>query len=163
MSDMVETAVKAVAIGVGATAIMDVWLVLLKTAGVPTMNFALLGRWIGHVLRGTWFHAAIGKAAPVRNESAIGWAAHYAIGIGFAALLVAMAGAQWIDNPAFAPAVSMGLVTAAAPLFIMQPAMGSGFASSKTATPLRNCFKSVLNHAVFGSGLYLVAAALHGI
>ncbi len=35
--------------------------------------------------------------------------------------------------------------------------MGADIASRKTATPLRNCLRSVINHAVFGSGLYLAA------
>jgi hypothetical protein len=30
----------------------------------------------------------------------------------------------------------------------MQPAMGSGFASSKTPHPFLNCLKSLLNHSV---------------
>jgi len=34
-------------IGIGATAIMDVWLLLLKRLHVPTLNFALLGIYIG--------------------------------------------------------------------------------------------------------------------
>lgn len=42
----------------------------------------------------------------------------------------------------------------------MQPAMGSGFAARRTATPLKNCLRSLVNHAVFGSGLYLAAMAL---
>jgi hypothetical protein len=44
-----------------------------------------------------------------------------------------------------------------APLFVMQPAMGSGFAASKTPTPLKNCLRSLANHTVFGLGLYASA------
>ncbi|KCV60573.1 DUF2938 family protein, partial [Bordetella bronchiseptica] len=39
-------------------------------------------------------------------------------------------------------------------------ALGAGFASSRTPTPLRNCLRSVLAHAVFGLGLYLAGLAL---
>jgi hypothetical protein len=38
--------------------------------------------------------------------------------------------------------------------------MGSGFLASKTPAPLKNCLRNLANHAVFGAGLYLAAAAL---
>ena len=42
----------AALLGIGATAVMDAWLLLLKRLGVPTLNFAFIGRWVGHLLRG---------------------------------------------------------------------------------------------------------------
>lgn len=74
----------AVLLGIGATAVMDAWLLLLKRLGVPTLNFAFIGRWVGHLLRGQVAHAAIAKAAPVRGELAWGWLTHYAVGVAFA-------------------------------------------------------------------------------
>ncbi len=50
--------------------------------------------------------------------------------------------------------------TVSAPLFVMQPAMGAGFAASRTPTPVRNVIRSIANHTVFGLGLYLAATAL---
>lgn len=82
------------------------------------------------------------------------------MGIVFAALLVALQGAPWTANPSLLPALCLGLATVLVPLFVMQPAMGAGIASAKTATPWRNRGRSVANHAVFGAGLYLAAAAL---
>mgnify|MGYP003471996939 CR=1 FL=1 len=58
------------------------------------------------------------------------------------------------------PAVAVGIATLAAPWFLMQPAMGSGFMASKTPSPLQNRLRSLANHTVFGVGLYLAAAAL---
>lgn len=153
--------IRTVAIGVGATAVMDAWLLLLKRLKVPTMDFALLGRWVGHALRGRWFHAGIARSAPVRRERTLGWLAHYAIGIGFAALLVRVTGPAWVAQPTALPALAIGIATVAAPLFVLQPAMGSGIAASKTAEPVRNCMRSIVNHAVFGLGLYLAAWALN--
>lgn len=150
-------------IGIGATAVMDAWLLFLQRLKVPTLNFALLGRWIGHLPRGQWKHAAIARAAPVKGELALGWLAHYAIGIVFAGLLVAMLGPAWMDQPSPLPALAVGLATVVAPLFVLQPAMGAGIASSKTAAPARNCLRSVLNHSVFGAGLYLAALAIDRI
>lgn len=148
------------AVGAGATAVMDVWLALLKRCKVPTLDFALLGRWVGHVGRGQWFHpAGIARSAPIRGERALGWLAHYAIGVVFAAVLVTVNGPAWLAHPTALPALAAGLATVVAPLFVLQPAMGSGIAASKTATPGRNVLRSVANHAVFGLGLYVAAAA----
>lgn len=151
---------KLVLIGLGATAVMDGWLMLLKRMGVKTLDFALVGRWVGHLAHGRVAHAAIAKARPVAGERLMGWTTHYAIGVGFAALLVAVTGVGWLDSPTLAPALAVGVATAAAPLFVMQPAMGAGFAASKTPTPFRNCLRSLANHAVFGLGLYLAALCL---
>jgi hypothetical protein len=48
----------------------------------------------------------------------------------------------------------------ALPLFVMQPAMGAGVASSGTPTPLKNCLRSLANHTVFGLGLYVSAVVI---
>lgn len=163
MGSWIEFVGKTALIGIGATAIMDVWLSLLKKLNVPTMSFALLGRWVGHVFRGKWFHDGMAKSPPIRRELAIGWLAHYGIGIGFAILHIAVFGADWMTNPTFVPAIATGIATVIAPLFIMQPAMGSGIVSSKTAAPLRNCLKSLTNHSVFGCGIYLAGILVRWI
>jgi len=142
-------------VGIGATAVLDLWLVLLGRMGVPTLNFAFVGRWVGHMTRGTFVHAGIARSAPVRGELALGWFTHYAIGISFACALLAIQGVSWARQPTLWPCLLLGVCTVLMPLFVMQPAMGAGFASSKTATPVKNVFRSVANHAVFGLGLYL--------
>ena len=147
-----------VLIGVGATAVMDVWLMFLKRMGVQTLNFAYIGRWVGHLTRGRFAHKAIANAQPIPAEVTLGWLTHYSVGIAFAGLLVGIQGIEWTREPAFLPAVAVGASTVLAPLFVMQPAMGAGFAASKTPTPLKNCLRSVTNHTVFGAGLFLTAA-----
>jgi len=154
-----QLAARAVAVGLGATALMDLWLLALRRAGLPGMDFALLGRWVGHALKGRFAHAAIGRATPLAGERALGWLAHYAVGIAFALALVGIQGLDWLLRPALLPALAWGLATVAAPLCVLQPAMGAGLASSRTAAPLRAVARSLLNHAVFGVGLYLSAAA----
>lgn len=152
---------QSIAIGAGATLLMDCWLALLRRVGPPGMDFGLLGRWAGHLLlRGQLAHAAIRQAAPLRGELALGWLLHYAVGIAFAAMLLAHQGAAWLQTPTPGPALLWGLLTTAAPLLLLQPAMGAGLASSRTATPWRNRLRSLLNHLVFGLGLYLGALAL---
>lgn len=160
MDSLAQDIARIASIGIGATAVMDVWLLLLKRLKVPVTNFALIGRWVGHLGRGRWMHASMADAAPVDHELALGWLAHYAIGVAFAALLVALQGIPWTRQPTFWPALLVGVATVAVPLFVMQPAMGAGIASSKTPTPLKNCLRSLVNHAVFGAGLYLAALAV---
>lgn len=163
-ADDLATVIATIAfIGIGATAVMDVWLLLLKCAGIPTQSFALLGRWVGHLLRGRLSHASIASARPIAGELALGWAAHYAVGIAFAGLLLAVHGRAWALAPTLWPALSLGAATVAAPWLVMQPAMGAGIAAGKTARPLANRIRSLANHGVFGAGLYLSAAALRAV
>ncbi|HLL55681.1 MAG TPA: DUF2938 domain-containing protein [Myxococcaceae bacterium] len=154
MNDTLEFAVRAVAVGAGATAVMDVWAAVLRRFGIPSLNFALLGRWLGHLPEGHFVHESIAKAPPVKGELLLGWCAHYSIGIAFAALLLATFGLEWARSPTPGPALFIGLVTVLAPLFILQPALGAGIASMKTPTPVFNALKSVVTHAVYGLGLY---------
>jgi hypothetical protein len=148
---------KIVSIGIGATVVMDIWLFFLKRQGVPTLEFGLVGRWVGHLLHGQILHASVRQSPGLPGEVALGWITHYAIGIVFAALLVLVQGLAWTQAPSVLPAIAVGAATVVGPLFIMQPAMGSGFAALKTPTPLKNCLRSLANHTVFGLGLYASA------
>jgi len=152
---------RAVVVGIGATLFMDLWNLLLKHAfGVPSLDFCLLGRWLAHLPGGTFRHARIGAAPPMRFECAIGWLAHYSIGIAFAVTFVALASPAWLDRPTLPPALGFGLVTVVFPLFVLQPALGLGVASSRTPHPARARLKSLATHAAFGLGLYLAAAGI---
>lgn len=158
-----DDVVRVVLIGLGATAVMDAWLLILGRLGLPSSNFALIGRWVGHMRHGRFTHASIAKVQPVRGELALGWVTHYAVGIAYAALLVLVLGFEWAKQPTLWAAVAFGILTVAAPLFLMQPAMGSGFAATKTPAPVQNCLRSVANHTVFGAGLYFTAALIERI
>ncbi len=157
MAEELEIALRVVLIGAGATIVMDIWLFLLKRLGIPTLDIALLGRWVGHLPRGQWAHDRVANASPITAERWLGWAAHYAIGVAFALLQVSVWGLAWGRSPTLLPAVLTGVATVAAPLFVLQPALGAGIASSRTKTPVRNIAMSLANHAVFGIGLYLAA------
>lgn len=159
MHDSVEFALRALLIGAGATIVMDLWGLLLKRFGIPSLDFAMLGRWIGHLHEGRFVHDKIAAATPVRAERWFGWGAHYSIGITFAALLLSVTGLAWARTPSLLPALIVGVATVAAPLFILQPALGAGIASSRTPTPVFNTLKSQATHAVFGLGFYLSALA----
>jgi hypothetical protein len=150
-----------VLVGIGATAFMDLWsLVRRRLFGVPLPNYAHVGRWIGHMRHGRFRHDAIGRASPVAREALIGWSAHYAIGIAFAALLPLLYGIDWFRDPTLLPALAAGLGTVLAPFLLMQPAMGAGIAASRTPRPAVARMHSLATHAVFGLGLYSTARLL---
>lgn len=147
--------IQAIVIGVGATALMDVWaLVLRRVFGVSSLDLALLGRWVGHLARGRFRHERIADAATIAHERALGWGAHYAIGITFAGLLIATAGRGWIERPDLAPALLVSTATLVAPFFILQPGMGLGIAASRAPRPNAARLRSVATHTVYGVGLY---------
>jgi hypothetical protein len=151
----------AVVIGVGSSLLMDAWNLFLKRAfGIPSLNYCLLGRWFLHVPGGTFFHSSIAAARPMRFECAAGWVAHYTIGVVLALVFLALAPAQWLARPTAPHALLFGIGTVVFPLFVLQPALGLGIASSKTPKPGRARLKSLMTHGVFGIGLYLCAVAL---
>lgn len=155
MANAFEIGTHAVVIGVGATAVMDLWALFLRRCfGISSLDYAVLGRWIGHVARGRVTHESIGRAAPIRHERLIGWSAHYSIGVIFAAVLLAGAGLQWLDRPTLVPPLIVSWVTLIAPFLIMQPAMGLGIAASRTPRPATARLRSIVTHTVYGAGLY---------
>ncbi|MVW75913.1 DUF2938 domain-containing protein [Pseudomonas xionganensis] len=160
MNPLLNTLLLTLALGAGATLVMDAWLLLLQRLGIATLNFAFVGRWVGHLLRGRIRHSAIGQSEPIRGELGLGWLMHYATGIAFAALLLGLTGMAWIERPTLWPALALGVCTVAIPLLLVQPAMGAGIASRNTPTPLKNSLKSLATHSVFGLGLYLSASLL---
>lgn len=95
----------------------------------------------------------------MRGERPIGWMAHYLIGVAFAAALLAIWGLDWMRQPTLAPALTVGLASAAAPFFLMQPGMGAGIAASRTPRPNAARAQTLITHALFGLGLYISAGA----
>ncbi|WP_375778220.1 DUF2938 domain-containing protein [Bradyrhizobium sp. ma5] len=155
MADAVEFATSAALIGAGATVVMDVWGIARKRLlGIPSLDYALVGRWLGHLASGSLRHDRIAASPQVAGERLIGWAAHYLIGIGFAGVLLAIFGLGWARQPSIAPALIVGIGSVAAPFLVMQPAMGAGIAASRTPQPWAARLQSLLTHAVFGVGLY---------
>jgi hypothetical protein len=151
----------ALLIGAGATLLMDLWgIVRARLLRAPGTSYGLVGRWLAYLPRGQFRHDPIAKSPPVRGELLIGWTAHYAIGIAYAALLLALYGLGWACRPTLGPALIVGIGTVAAPFLIMQPGMGAGIAASRTPNPTVARFNSLLAHTVFGFGLYLAARAV---
>lgn len=113
------------------------------------------------IARGRFRHERIATAEPVRGERAIGWTAHYLIGIVFAGALLAICGLAWARQPTLAPALTLGIATVAAPFLLMQPGMGAGIAASRTPQPNSARLQSLITHAISGLGLYAAALILN--
>ena len=152
----IHDATRIILIGTGATLVSDLWgRARAPLFGMPAPDYGLVGRWIGHMMRGRFRHERIAAAPVVAGERAIGWIAHYVIGIAFAALLCAVAGTAWLHDPTLVPALIVGIATVAAPFLVMQPGMGAGFFASRAARPSIARMHSLALHAAFGVGLYL--------
>jgi hypothetical protein len=145
----------AIAIGIGATLVMDLWNLFLKrTFSIPSLNYCLLGRWVSHMPGGTLRHASIAAAPQKPHECTVGWIAHYTIGIVFALVFVVFASSAWLSRPTVLPALLYGTATVVFPFFIMQPSLGLGIAASRTPNPTQARLKSLVTHIVFGVALY---------
>lgn len=155
MTELVDYAAHAVLIGAGATAVLDAWtLARRRLLGVPAMDYALVGRWLVYLARGRFRHDPIKATPAAAGERLIGWAAHYLIGIAFAAVLLAIWGIEWAHAPTLAPALIVGIGSVAAPFLVMQPGMGAGIAASRTPRPGAARLQSIVTHTVFAIGLY---------
>jgi len=149
-----------IAIGMGATLIMDAWNLFLKRMfSIQSLNLCWLGRWIGHMPRGTFTHANIAAAERKPFECALGWLAHYATGVTLALAFVALA-SGWRVRPTLLPALFFGIITVVFPFFVLQPSLGLGVASSRAPNPTQARLKSLMTHSVFGLGLFLSGLAM---
>lgn len=148
--------------GAGATALMDVWGIVRKfVLGIPPPDYGTIGRWLAYVARGRFRHDSVAALPAIGAERQIGWAAHYLIGMTFAAMLLGIWGLDWLGRPTLGPALLVGIVTVTAPFLITQPAMGLGIAASRTRRPGSARLQSVITHTVFGVGLYAGGWAAH--
>lgn len=161
MNFEIEIVLKASIVGIGGTIAMDVWATLLqRLVGTPATNWPMVGRWLGHMPTGKFHHENLGAADAIPGEATIGWIFHYAIGIAYGLLLVAINGSAWLVEPTALPAVLLSLAFLVAPYFVMMPGLGFGVAGSKTPKPNVTRFKSVLAHTMFGLGMYVTALSL---
>jgi hypothetical protein len=164
MAELSELAARGVLMGVAGSVCTDIWsFVLRRQFGIPTLDYALLGRWIGHMPSGAFTHDRIAAAPQVRGERLLGWATHYAIGVTFAIVLLAIAGLDWARQPTIWPPLAIGIGTIAAPWFVMQPAMGAGVAGSRTPNPPATRLRNLGTHVVYGVGLFVGAATLSAV
>lgn len=143
-------------IGIVATICIDIWAVIAKNVlRLPTADWAMVGRWFGHMPRGVLLHRPISRSAPVRNELALGWIAHYLIGVLYGLAYLYIIQVALSREPSLTSGLAFGLATLFAPWLVMQPAMGAGVFASRTPRPAVVRLTNLSMHAVFGVSLYL--------
>lgn len=158
---MVGAILTGLTMGVAGTIAMDIWALLLARLGIaPRPNWAMPGRWLGHVFRGKLWHDDIGAAAPVSGELSLGWLLHYGVGVLYGVVWAMLAGPAWRADPGFLPVWIFSLVTIAAGWFLLQPGMGLGWAASRTPSPWRVRGLGLAAHTVFGLGMWGGSLAL---
>jgi hypothetical protein len=151
----------AVIVGLGATLFMDLWaLVLNRAFGTTSANYCLVGRWFRHMPDGKFMHTNIANSSQKHLECAVGWIAHYIVGVGYALVLVAIVSADWLARPTLLPALLFGIGTLLVPFLVMQPSFGLGIAASRAPSPTQARLKSLMAHIAFGVGLYVCAVGL---
>ena len=158
MNNLGLSLISAILIGIGATLTTDLWVLFLKRVfKITAPNYCLVGRWLRTMPEGIFRHSNIASVPQKSAECTVGWIAHYMIGIVFAIIFAALVGDNWLQHPTLIPAIICGVATILMPFFIMQPAFGLGLAASKTSDPTHAILRSLVNHAAFGTGLYLFA------
>jgi len=152
---LVDIAIAA-GVGIGATLLVDAWNLLLHRAfGIPSLSSCLLGRWVLHMPGGVFRHRAIGRAEQKPLECVIGWATHYAIGIGLTGVFLFVQAPEWLTRPSLLPVIVYGLATVVLPFFVLQPSLGLGIASAATPHPTKARLKSLATHTAYGVGVYV--------
>lgn len=158
MSEIYQEMAWIVMVGLVATAVMDVISLLrVHVLGERAMDWALVGRWLGHVLRGQLVLTNPRTAGQVPYERALGWLFHYGVGLALAALMWAILGGETLQRPQLAPIVGFGAATVVLPMLTMQPGLGMGVAARKLPAPWAARARSLVTHLSFGFGLYLGA------
>jgi hypothetical protein len=161
MNQPTSFALDVTMLGIIATALLDLWaLARMTLSSVAMPDYAMVGRWVGHMFKGRFRHDSIARAKPVPFESLLGWTVHYATGIGFAWSLLVLSGMEWLRAPSLLPAFSVGVVSVAAPFLLLQPGMGLGIAASRAPQPKAARLRSLMTHTVFGLSLYIAGWTL---
>lgn len=162
MTDL-RTLIVAGLVGIGGTAVLDLWAELLKRGfRIPATNWRMVGRWIGHMRTGSFVQPQLAKAPPITGEALIGWGFHFGIGAGYGLLLLLLQGESWLRSPTLLPPLLLAWALLVLPFFVMMPGMGSGIAGSKTPKPNFTRLKSIVSHTVFGLGMFGTATLLKG-
>jgi hypothetical protein len=150
-----------VASGVAACMFLDIWQQVLRFAsGLPATNWGLVGRWFVHAGRGRFFHDAIAKEPPERNEVSIGWIGHYAVGLVYGFVYVGLMRQILGIPPSLANGLIFGALSVVVPWFFFMPAMGVGVLARKAPAPTTARLQALASHTVFGLGLAAGSSAV---
>ena len=143
-------------IGIFATATIDLWATFSnKVLKLPRTNWAMVGRWLGHIPKGKLVHSPISNAEQLPYENITGWAFHYLIGIAYA-LIYFLLVVGILNLPlSLLSAWLFGVSTILSPWLIMQPCLGMGFCANRAPWPTGVRLQNFALHSIFGIALYL--------
>lgn len=152
----------AIPVGLGAALIMDSFGYALRfTLGWQGPRFSPVGRWVLHMPSGVFAHNTIAEASPKQGEMIVGWSVHFLTAIGYALVLLVFGGSNWLAQPDIILALLVGGATIVMPFCVMYPALGFGLAMSKTPAPWTARRKTLINHTVFGLGMWVSGLVLN--
>jgi hypothetical protein len=152
---------KTFIIGICATLCIDAWGLILEMYGVTSRGILFLGRYLSHLLEGTFIHDNIMVSNSIPGELFLGYLGHYSIGILFAFLFIKIKGSAWFDHPRILPAIIFGGLTLIFPIILFQPLLGFGIAFvNLPSLQSMLLFKVTMIHLVYGVGLFYSTKAL---
>lgn len=151
-----DMVLKALALGIFATVAIDMWAVFAnKVLKLPRTNWAMVGRWLGHIPKGKFVHNPIGASPGIKSELLLGWCFHYLIGVIYALIYVVLVYVLLGGVPTLLSAWVFGVVTVLAPWFVMQPGLGLGICAVKAPKPTLARMQNLIIHSIFGIALYI--------
>lgn len=153
-----ELAFFGIAAGLGATLFADVFAVWRQGWAMTHGFYCLVGRWVGSLPQQGPIHNDIRSSKPIPNEAQLGWIAHILLGVIYGICFVFLFGPSAIHTPQIWQGLIFGLVTVLVPWLIFQPLFGWGIAMSKAPEPWKMRAKGLINHFIFGCGLWLSLA-----
>jgi hypothetical protein len=150
-----EVIIRALILGAFATVAIDVWAAFSnRVLKFPRTNWAMVGRWLGHIPNGEFIHNPIDSSPPIKNELLAGWVFHYVIGVTYALLYVILVLTKLENVPTLFSAWIFGLVTILSPWFVIQPGLGLGFCAVKAPQANLVRLQNIIIHSIFGIALY---------
>ncbi|MEJ8559871.1 DUF2938 family protein [Yoonia sp. GPGPB17] len=157
----VELLVFGAAAGLGATIFADLIAILRQGWAMTHGFYCLVGRWIGTLPHNGLIHEDIRASAPITGEAALGWGAHIILGVIYGISFAVLFGSLALDSPKLWQGLVFGFVTVLVPWLIFQPLFGWGFGMSKAPQPWKMRKKGLINHTVFGLGIWLSLVSLN--
>lgn len=147
------TILNVVVVGVVATLAMDV----VAGIGVALHAFRIpaYGRSFLYAAKGTFRHADIDRAPPLRGENALMIPLHYLTGTVLAALYLLLLEVFSSGAGTVLLAEAYGLATSVIPLFVMLPSMGYGMLGLRHRGDTFWLRQILLMHLAYGLGIGL--------
>ncbi len=154
---------KLIIMGVIAGAIMDLWNLALDISIGVTLDWHLLGRWIGHTLQGDFVLYNIPKLSAIPYESILGWYGHYLTSIVYMIIYLFVIYKILNRKPTLLNALITAWCFMIMPFCLYQPAIGLGYFGAQAPNPNMVRLITFSMHTAFGIGLYLGYIIMHSL